>query len=1266
MDSNFYGKDEVIMGRLGFVLGTAAKDHQEVLVDQMLDQMKASPAGDTFFYIVPNHIKFQTEIEVLDQLRSRQGKGTADRFATSRVQVLSLSRLAWFLLRDTPALQRPRLSKIGLTMLVAKVVQEHATELQLYASEARQQGFIQKLTDQLNELAGANITATDLTELLARAQKDPDTKVNQAWLAKMHDVELIYHAYEDRVAGQFLGSSELYQQLTQFLQTSPAVKGMHFFIDRFAQFTPGEQQVVNAMIMNANSTTVSFVLDRGYPDQNHHNPGELPELTDLFYPSAMQYHRLWEFAQQHPHDVTLVPNVVMATKDRVSPTLCQVDRFFAQYIKKPLDLTANNVQVNPANLQFFTTVNRRTELDRVATMIHQLVATKGYRYRDFLILSRHLDEYQTMIAPTFAAHDIPIFNDHERQMDNHPLVTLLTALFNLPLYHYRTADIMQLLKTWLFTERNPETGDKQALNQDAVFATENWCLKRAIEGRSTWANANSPLWQVGETGNSGDDKTKDQLQAQLRQVQVFVANHILRFFSDLKTVKTGRELAGRLYHFLKANGVTDRLADWQKYQADKNLDLARQPQQVWATFCQILDEYVQILGDTPITTDNFTTTLADFSELLQAGFAAAQYSQIPATLDQVMISETGITQNQDRKIVFMIGSTDDVMPEIQQRESLLTDQDKDLLSDYLDPDTQYLPAGATGQLRTEPFLHYSGMMTGTEGLVMSAPTASGDDQPITPSPYMVDMEKYFFGQVNVAFPMVASLAGQQRVMDYVSTPQATLSQLVQVERQARNNQPRGPITLAPGWQTVRQALVETAAQLRYSADAIDQEQGRRLTDRLRLVAAGFNYRNQVDNLSEQLAAALYLRHNRGQQILYSSISQLQDYYVNPYEYFLKYGLRLEKRDQLAMSVDRIGTFFHKAMEWFVNTVNGDANLTFSQLAAEPARLNDLVKQSLKVAKDDQPDLEILTQSSHQAAFQYQQLTGIVRTMLTVMCWQAKYTAARPLDTEIRFGRRGTAQADDLQPLDYPLQPKNTHIYLRGQIDRIDQLKQDNKDYLTVVDYKSGNRTFDLTAAYYGLSLQLLAYLNAIAGNRDQLPTRLHAASPDLQLAGALYLHLNNPVINAKDLRNTDLTTFKLRQHQYKGLLLNDPDLLRQLDKNLDKHPLLYPLRKGGGQPTGANPQALLVTPDQLNWLRDRNKQLIIGAGNDILAGKVGLQPYRLLDGQHWRTGLDFTDYSDIYQFDNMLDQQNYRQLDPHLAEDEFRQLGEDDQEGGNK
>ena len=63
------------MGSLGFVLGTAAVDHQQVLVDQLTDQLRVAPAADTFFYIVPNHIKFDTEVSVLAGLRARQDHG---------------------------------------------------------------------------------------------------------------------------------------------------------------------------------------------------------------------------------------------------------------------------------------------------------------------------------------------------------------------------------------------------------------------------------------------------------------------------------------------------------------------------------------------------------------------------------------------------------------------------------------------------------------------------------------------------------------------------------------------------------------------------------------------------------------------------------------------------------------------------------------------------------------------------------------------------------------------------------------------------------------------------------------------------------------------------------------------------------------------------------------------------------------------------------------------------------------------------------------
>ena len=96
-------------------------------------------------------------------------------------------------------------------------------------------------------------------------------------------------------------------------------------------------------------------------------------------------------------------------------------------------------------------------------------------------------------------------------------------------------------------------------------------------------------------------------------------------------------------NFLVAAGVVEQLDAWRK-QALKvgAVDASTREEQVWGTFCDLLDEYVEILGEQPFEPQ-------DFLDLLQAGFEGATYSQVPTTLDQVVISESGMVQPNDKK-----------------------------------------------------------------------------------------------------------------------------------------------------------------------------------------------------------------------------------------------------------------------------------------------------------------------------------------------------------------------------------------------------------------------------------------------------------------------------------------------------------------------------------------------------------------------------------------------------------------------------------------
>ncbi|SUP60885.1 ATP-dependent helicase/deoxyribonuclease subunit B [Weissella viridescens] len=86
-----------------------------------------------------------------------------------------------------------------------------------------------------------------------------------------------------------------------------------------------------------------------------------------------------------------------------------------------------------------------------------------------------------------------------------------------------------------------------------------------------------------------------------------------------------------------------------------DLNLAQQPEQVWRTFIGVLDDFVTVF-------DAETMTLSELKDALQAGFDNANYSGIPATMDQVRVSESGIVQGEHYDTTIVFGATNTNLP----------------------------------------------------------------------------------------------------------------------------------------------------------------------------------------------------------------------------------------------------------------------------------------------------------------------------------------------------------------------------------------------------------------------------------------------------------------------------------------------------------------------------------------------------------------------------------------------------------------------------
>ncbi len=90
-----------------------------------------------------------------------------------------------------------------------------------------------------------------------------------------------------------------------------------------------------------------------------------------------------------------------------------------------------------------------------------------------------------------------------------------------------------------------------------------------------------------------------------------------------------------------------------------------------------------------------------------------------------MISESGIIQMNNRKITFMIGSTDKTMPDTTLPTHLLNDQDRQKLTL---PEGEYLNDDGIMTLQGEPYINYLAFMTPSERLIFTYPINAGDDE----------------------------------------------------------------------------------------------------------------------------------------------------------------------------------------------------------------------------------------------------------------------------------------------------------------------------------------------------------------------------------------------------------------------------------------------------------------------------------------------------------------------------------------------------------
>ncbi len=262
-------------------------------------------------------------------------------------------------------------------------------------------------------------------------------------------------------------------------------------------------------------------------------------------------------------------------------------------------------------------------------------------------------------------------------------------------------------------------------------------------------------------------------------------------------------------------------------------------------------------------------------------------------------------------------------------------------------------------------------------------------------------------------------------------------------------------------------------------------------------------------------------------VLQLSASQIDKQASCRLHYFLRYGLRVRERKSAQVDPAEFGTYVHAVLEQTVAHImshGGFRNFSLQQVLDIAADYSDAYE------KDHFGQLD-----SERMSYLFKRNCGELKLIVEELWAEFQNCDFTPVGVEVGFGRNESMAAIDVSG-------KTKEAVLGGFVDRVDQWKDNGRNYFRVVDYKTGKKDFDYCDVLNGIGLQMLLYLFALEEQGEAL-LGANACS-----AGVQYFAARAPLISV----NGSLTpeeAAKERESAWKrkGLILSDEDVIRAMD-----------------------------------------------------------------------------------------------------------------------
>ena len=640
------------------------------------------------------------------------------------------------------------------------------------------------------------------------------------------------------------------------------------------------------------------------------------------------------------------------------------------------------------------------------------------------------------------------------------------------------------------------------------------------------------------------------------EIRKTIVEPLIKLKTEINKNKTVKEITKKLYNFLISQNVYKKMQEKiERLEQKGEIIIANQYKNSMQILVNTLDEIVMIFGEEKITFEKY-------KEILKIGLSYKELGKIPQALDQVTFGDTERTRNHNVKAIFIINVNDGIFPSTGKAEGFLNDKDRETLKQ----NGIELAKGVLENLYQEQFNIYRALTTSEEDIFITYPTSDKEGKALRPSSIITKLKKIFTNIQEESDIIIK--------VDEITTTQATFDDLiVNLQKLSKGEK------INPMWHSV------------YNWYLKNEE----WKEKLKKAEKGIKYTNQAEPIDQEIIKKIY-----GNKIK-TSISKLEQYKKCPFSFHLKYGLKLQEKEEFKIKPIDTGNFMHEVLDEFFRKEYNIKQLTQTEIEKI---IEEIINEKLNLSKNTMltstPKFRVLTNK----------LKKVIKQSIIYIVEQLKNSEFKVLASEVEFSQ-------DLG-----------EIELVGKVDRIDIGEVEGNQYIRVIDYKSSTKNIDLNNVLAGVQIQLLTYVDIMEKQQKKEP------------AAILYFNLIEPIItNAINLSQEEIEQKIKEKFRANGLLLADVNVIKQMDKNLTtgkSNAIPVTLDKEGNIMTS---RSSVLTKEEFTTLREKTIKIIKQISKEILKGNIEIKPtYNKKDK---KTACEFCQYKTICGFNKKYNTYEY-------------------------